>query len=489
MENYEEGKYKTELENIDDEKLNQFLSSAEIAKNKQKNYDYVIGYNQEENKKEVQIVSLDTGRIQHGSRWSYGIHEFVEVKEGLEPETESCLIGSISHPTFFENYKNIFGLTGTIGEETERNEMKLIYQIDCYNIPRNFKQQLIEEPTEIYENKYQKFERIIEIITENYLNQPLLVLLQNIQESLEFSQILKLCGYKHLILNDIQKENEDFILNNSGEKNSILVATNAAGRGTDIIINDEAKKLGGLFVIMAFFPENSRIEFQGIGRAGRQGNPGRAKIIFSRDEPFIYGYNRLINKSDDHKKMIKSYYDFRKNYVEYISNTRIEFSKKERVYYFTMKKYFKFKKFFVNSFKDGNYLKHYFRLLNLTKVSYDYYIKFVLMNFDDEWAEFYSNFVNERGNMNIRINKGYDYFIDFIDKLCNSWSKIIKDIYNEKFKKEKNNDLILMILKNLKDLLEKDKSEKNKEKLIDLELEDRIYDEFFNSISLKNLLR
>ena len=153
-----------------------------------------------------------------------------------------------------------------------------------------------------------------------------------------------------------------------------------------------------------------------------------------------------------------------------------------------MKKYFKFKKFFVNSFKDDGYLKHYFRLLNETKVSYDYYTKFVLMNFDDEWAGFYSNFVNERGNLNNNVNKQHDYFIDFIDNMSKNWIKIINDIYDDKFKKEKNNDVMFKILENLKNELEKNKAEKSKEKEIDLELEDRIYDEFFNTISLRKLL-
>ena len=108
---YENGKYKSEMKKINDEKLNQLLESAKIAKNKKLNKDYVIGFDEETKSKQIQIVSLDTGRIQYGSRWSNGIHELIEVKEGIEPETESNVIGSISHPTYFENYKILFGLT------------------------------------------------------------------------------------------------------------------------------------------------------------------------------------------------------------------------------------------------------------------------------------------------------------------------------------------------------------------------------------------
>jgi len=134
---YEKGKYKLESEKLDNDKLKELFRSAKIAKEKKLNLDYVIGIDYHTNKKIIQIVSLDTGRIQHGTRWSNGIHEFVEVKEGIEPETESNVIGSISHPTYFENYKILFGLTGTIGDEIERKEIELIYNVKCYDIPTN----------------------------------------------------------------------------------------------------------------------------------------------------------------------------------------------------------------------------------------------------------------------------------------------------------------------------------------------------------------
>ena len=333
--NYENGKYKLELKKITNEKLKELLKSSEIAKKKTLNLDYVIGFNEENSKKQIQIVSLDTGRIQYGSRWTNGIHELVEVKEGIEPETESNVIGSISHPTYFENYKFLFGLTGTIGENTERNEINEIYKIKCFDIPRNFKELLINENAEIYENKKAKFERIVDIILNNITNknQPILVILQNIQETIEFGDILKNLQLNYFILNDVQKENEDYILNNSGKCGSILIATNAAGRGTDIIIDEKSKENGGLYVIVGFFPQNSRIEFQAIGRAGRQGNPGKAKIIISKDEEFIYNnYYKLKAFKNLEKDEIKSLYLFRQFYVEDISKTRIEFSK--RIYYF-----------------------------------------------------------------------------------------------------------------------------------------------------------
>ena len=282
------------------EKLNLLLESAKIAKNKKLNLDYVIGFDEETKSKQIQIVSLDTGRIQYGSRWSNGIHELIEVKEGIEPETESNVIGSISHPTYFENYKILFGLTGTIGEEIERKEIEQIYKIKCYNIPRNFEEKLNMEKMEIYENKNEKFKRIIELVKENKQkgnkSQPILIILENIEETIEFGELLQKIKYDFFILNDIQKENEDYILNNMGHPGNILIATNAAGRGTDIIIDENSKNNGGLYVIVGFLPQNSRIEFQAIGRAGRQGNPGKSKIVVSRDEKFVF-YNNIIYKT------------------------------------------------------------------------------------------------------------------------------------------------------------------------------------------------
>ena len=170
LNNYENGKYSFELNKLNDERLNRLLNSAKIAKNKKLNLDYVIGFDEDNSKKQIKIVSLDTGRIQHGSRWTNGIHELVEVKEGIVPEIESNFIGSISHPTYFENYKTIFGLTGTIGEQIERDEIYQIYRLKCYDIPKNFEESLIKEDSEIYETKIDKYNRIVEIIFDNIVN-------------------------------------------------------------------------------------------------------------------------------------------------------------------------------------------------------------------------------------------------------------------------------------------------------------------------------
>ena len=457
---YENGKYKLDLEKITDDKLKELFKSAKIAKEKKLNLDYVIGFDEETSKKQIQIVSLDTGRIQHGSRWTSGIHELIEVKEGIEPETESNIIGSISHPTYFENYSILFGLTGTIGDEIERKEIEEIYKIKCYDIPRNFREKLISEELEICENKKEKYNKILKIIKDNKNKnekaQPILVILENIEETLEFGKLLSDLQFSFFTLNDIQKENEDYILNNTGHSGSILIATNAAGRGTDIIIDEKSKQNGGLYVIVGFFPKNSRIEFQAVGRAGRQGNPGKAKIIISKDEEFIYYNYYFINqlKSIVNNEM-EAYYLFRKMNVEDISKTRIEFCKKERIFFYNLKKYFIFKEFIASLLNNNLFKSYYQDIVQIlsTNISFEYYKNYTLMNLDNIWSEFYSDFNKERGNRNYIISDKNDYFVDFLRKFENDWLNCLKEIYKDNDKKKFDIDLILKAIKNIIEII------------------------------------
>ena len=404
-------------------------------------------------------MSLDTGRIQYGSRWTNGIHEFIEVKEGIEPETESNVIGSISHPTYFEGYKILFGLTGTIGDEIERKEIEEIYKVKCFDIPRNFKEILVNEKMEIYANKTEKYKRILDIIEQNKnkkdKSQPMLIILENIDETIEFGKLLKNKNYEFFILNDIQKENEDYILNNSGHNKSILVATNAAGRGTDIIIDDNSKNNGGLYVIIGFFPQNSRIEYQAIGRAGRQGNPGNAKIIISKDEEFTLYNFMLVNQIKEIENDVgKALYLTRKLIVEDISKTRISFCKKERIYFYTLKKFFLFKEFMILLY-ENNLFKFYYQIISRGIEFYqnfEYYKNFALMKIDDIWSEFYSDFVKERGNKNLICNKNQNNFAIFLNKFEKEWINCMKEIYqndNKKFQADVTNICLKKLIKKL----------------------------------------
>ena len=441
--NYEGYKYSEDIERISDKRLKEYLDNAKIAKNKKLNEDYIIGYDEKNKSNQIKIVDPNTGRIQHGSRWSDGIHEFVEVKHEIEPKTENNIIGSISHPTYFENYKILFGLTGTIGEEIERKELNKIYKVKSYDVPRNTKELLIQEKMEIYKTKDLKYNRILEIIKENNENkkQPILIILENIKETLDFGNELKKLNFEFYTLNDVQKESEEYILDNSGHSGRILLATNAAGRGTDIIIDDLSKERGGLYVIIGFFPQNSRIEYQAIGRAGRQGNPGRSKIIVSEDEEFIF---LSKNKKDE-----ESLYKFRKASVEHISKNRIDFFEKEKIYYYNLKKYFLFKDFMICLFDNTTFNYCFDCLYDIGEnINYEYYKKFTLSKIDDIWSEFYSDLVKDR-NKEEKLDINKNYFIAFMEKFQNEWPNYLKEVYGENYEQNLKSDLISNIMKTL----------------------------------------
>ena len=422
---YENGIYKNIVDSIDDKKLMKWIKSAKIALQKQKNLDYIVAFNKDLQKHQVQIVSKDTGRVHIGTRWTSGIHEFVEVKENLIPENESNIIGSISHPTYFENYDFIFGLTGTIGETIEKNEIMTIYKMDSYYIPRNFGDKTIKLESEIFENQELKYKRIISLIQNLKIPfQPILIILPDINNTLEFSLKLKSLNINHMLLNDTQKENEDYILNNSGEINSILVATNAAGRGTDIILTEKAKQLGGLFVIFAFFPENSRIENQGLGRAGRQGNKGKSIILFSKDELFI----NILTNGNNHSNDIQSYIELRTKYVKFISEMRMKYIENERKFYSCLKMFFAFK-LFLNNILKSDYCLNKLEEKNISGVNLNYYMKNVILYVEDSWSEFYSEIISDREN---DIINGTIYFNQYLLYLNENWQKFCLKFYQEK---------------------------------------------------------
>ncbi|OUM62667.1 hypothetical protein PIROE2DRAFT_10982 [Piromyces sp. E2] len=415
------------------------IDSVKVAIQKTINKDYTVGFNEILQKKEVQIISSDTGRVQYGSRWTAGIHEFVEIKEGLIPEEESSVIGCISHPTYFQNYQTIFGLTGTIGEEIEKKEINEIYDLELYNLPRNFEEKLVINKPEILETKTLKYNRIIEIIKENTVKQLMLILLKSIQESLEFSDLLKKKGLNPLILNDVQKEKEEYILERAGNTGSILVSTIAAGRGTDIILSKEALNVGGLYVILGFFPKNSRIEYQGIGRTGRQGQPGNAKIVFSKDEPFVKRLTLLsfihLNQSND---ITKQYYQIRNIYIEQESQKRIKYTEMEKISFKVLQRFFIFKRFLLDLFKNP-------KIKNIMKYEMDSYSKFLMKNIDQLWANYYSEKVSER-NLS-PTDTEYNLFIGFLKYFLKEFQIIQAN--DPRYKDNKNSIFINIIEKSI----------------------------------------
>ena len=408
---------------ISDQQLISWIEMANLALKYKKDEKYIVRYNEESKKKEVQIIQLSTGRVNVGSRWQGGLHEFIEVKERLEPENESNTIASISHPSFFSQYKTIFGLTGTIGSNIEREEILNLYNIDSFDIPPNFSCQRKIYPSILLENKYEKEEKIInEIRNIRNKRRPILVLLLTIEETIDFSIKLKKEGINNLILNDVQKEKEDFIILYAGKPGSVVVATNAAGRGTDIILSEESLDFGGLHVIIGFYPENNRVEYQGIGRAGRHGQIGSAQILFSKDE---YFFNQSsINSLEDAEL-------FRKQKLIHDSKIRIQSSLYEINVFEVLQKFFD-RLLELKEIIECDDFKIFFKKLKNNTIDYNIFCKKIIENFKVDWAEFFNeiskrDYFKEITNFDSFLDKYGWKYINNKDK----WSNLIlKQINN-----------------------------------------------------------
>ena len=250
-----------DINNISDEKLISLIDNALHAIRLQRDVNYVIGKNKRTGEEEIQIIDADnTGRIRYGCRWSGGLHEFVELKEGIELHKQNYTVASISHPSFFELYDEIFGLTGTLGEVAERNEIMQIYKVDTFDVPPNRKCLRKRDKTLIVSTVERKESIIIDTIKNmKKIGRPILVLVYSIKDSQRLSDLLRNERIDHFLLNDQQKQDEDFIIDRAGLPGSVTIATNTAGRGTDIRINKTALRNGGLHTLITFWPANIRV--------------------------------------------------------------------------------------------------------------------------------------------------------------------------------------------------------------------------------------
>ncbi|KAM9983662.1 hypothetical protein ACTFIY_000376 [Dictyostelium cf. discoideum] len=257
---------------LDHEKIKNILETAVRSFQLKEGHDYVIL-----NGDSIVLVDKEnTGRLMIGSRYSNGLHEFIEVKHGLQPKQETLTATSISHPSFFNQYNGVFGLTGTCGEDKERVELSKVYNVDSFNVPSYLDSKRVKLPSKLLDTKQEYEESIyLEINEILSLSRPVLLLLPTITDSEHFIKFLKSKGIPEpQLLNEMQQQDEEFIITKAGESNSLTIATNTAGRGTDIKLSSEALSNGRLHVIFGFYPNNLRVESQGLGRAGRQGLDG-----------------------------------------------------------------------------------------------------------------------------------------------------------------------------------------------------------------------
>ncbi|MBC7581756.1 preprotein translocase subunit SecA [Aeromicrobium sp.] len=288
---------------------------------------------------EVVIVDEFTGRLLAGRRYNEGLHQAIEAKEGVEVQEESMTLATISFQNLFRLYDKLAGMTGTA--TTEAEEFHQIYKLDVVEIPPNRKNSRTDKPDRIYKSEDGKFKAIIrEVKVLNQKGQPVLIGSASIEKNEKLSKLLAKANIPHQVLNAKNNEREAGIVAKAGHQGAVTLATNIAGRGTDIILGDGVKELGGLVVIGSERHESRRIDNQLRGRAGRQGDPGLTQFFVSTEDDLmrIFGgdrissimerlkvddavpiENRLISKSLEgaQKKVEGFHFDQRKNVVQY----------------------------------------------------------------------------------------------------------------------------------------------------------------------------
>lgn len=265
--------------------LNQALKAHQLFK---RDVDYVV--------KDGQVIIVDefTGRLKEGSRWSDGLHQSVEAKEGVQIKSENQTLASITFQNYFKLYSRLAGMTGTA--DTEAEEFQKIYNLDVVVIPTNLPMARADEADVIYKNRPAKFKAVVELIKELHTKgQPVLVGTISIDSSELLSSELKKANVPHEVLNAKQHEREAEIVKLAGQKGAVTIATNMAGRGTDIKLTEETKALGGLYILGTERHESRRIDNQLRGRSGRQGDPGRSKFFLSLEDDLmrIFGSDKI----------------------------------------------------------------------------------------------------------------------------------------------------------------------------------------------------
>ena len=235
---------------------------------------------------EIIIVDEFTGRLMVGRRYSDGLHQAIEAKEGVKIQRESQTLASITFQNYFRMYDKLGGMTGTA--KTEEDEFLKIYKLPVVVVPTNRPVQRVDEPDAIYKTKRAKYRAVGQAVEEIHkTGQPILIGTTSITQSEELSAILKKHGVEHNVLNAKYHEKEAEIIKDAGQKGAVTIATNMAGRGTDIQLGDGVQELGGLYILGTERHESRRIDNQLRGRAGRQGDPGRSKFYLSLEDVLL----------------------------------------------------------------------------------------------------------------------------------------------------------------------------------------------------------
>ncbi|MFZ0180680.1 MAG: SEC-C metal-binding domain-containing protein, partial [Candidatus Dormiibacterota bacterium] len=243
---------------------------------------------------EVIIVDEFTGRTMPGRRWSDGLHQAIEAKEGVTVQQETVTLATITFQNFFRLYDKLAGMTGTA--LTEAEEFHKIYKLEVVPIPTHRPMVRLDEPDLIYKGEEGKYRAVVEEIADRYKKgQPILVGTTSIEKSERLSRMLEKVGVQHSVLNAKLHEKEADVIANAGQRSSVTIATNMAGRGTDIVLGDGVADAGGLYIIGTERHESRRIDNQLRGRAGRQGDPGESRFFLSFEDDLmrVFGGERM----------------------------------------------------------------------------------------------------------------------------------------------------------------------------------------------------
>ena len=288
---------------------------------------------------EVIIVDEFTGRLMEGRRYSDGLHQAIEAKEGVKIQRESQTLATITFQNYFRMYKKLAGMTGTA--KTEEDEFIKIYNLPVIVVPTNKPVIRKDYPDLIYKTKRAKYKAVGKAVQELHAKgQPVLIGTTSITQSEQLSSILQHLGIPHNVLNAKYHEKEAEIIANAGQKGAVTIATNMAGRGTDIKLGEGVPELGGLFIVGTERHESRRIDNQLRGRAGRQGDPGASRFFLSLEDDLLRLFasdriagimdklgmeedepieHKLITNSIEHaqKKVEARNFDIRKHVLEY----------------------------------------------------------------------------------------------------------------------------------------------------------------------------
>ena len=310
-----------------------FMAALRAKALMKRDRDYVV--------KDGEIIIVDefTGRLMQGRRYSDGLHQAIEAKEGLEVQRESQTLASITFQNYFRMYNKLSGMTGTA--KTEEDEFLKIYKLPVIVIPTNRPIARIDHPDVIYKTKRAKYKAVandVEAIHKK--GQPVLIGTTSITQSEELSRILSQRDIPHNVLNAKFHEQEAEIIADAGQKSAVTIATNMAGRGTDIKLGEGVPELGGLFIVGTERHESRRIDNQLRGRAGRQGDPGESRFYLSLEDDLLrlFGSDNIAHIMDrlgmgeddpiEHKLITRSIenaqkkvegrnFDMRKHVLEY----------------------------------------------------------------------------------------------------------------------------------------------------------------------------